>query len=283
MPRSLSGHCRPTASRWRSTFHHRLARCVSTSTVPRRHPVYSSVRSHHPTTMEAMRSQFWCPPRTGRFVENLTSAELPLGARGSASASWLARGATTGHHALMMRSAVGLLAITVSLTACASSESADDAVDLAPARSTNPSSPVTSSADSSATSNPATTVIPLRPDDCSPAPSVEVRGDTGAVVADLVYFGESSPTCGYNSDGVAMFDSSIRPDSVLVASDGRIDVVVSEPGDVRVDIRELHPNAGIGAIELGGEPLVSTDGTYPLALPGSRLLPRHDRLQHGHT
>ena len=104
---------------------------------------------------------------------------------------------------------------------------------------------------------------------CAPFPHVELRSDADVVAADEVYYGESSPTCGFNGDGNAMFDDTYRPERALVASNGRFEIAVDQPGAVTVDVRVLQPDTGLARIDPGGQVLSPINGRYSLALPGA--------------
>lgn len=115
----------------------------------------------------------------------------------------------------------------------------------------------------------ATTIADVPVEGCAPVPRVELRSDAAVVTADVVYYGESSQTCGFNTDGNAMFDDAFRPERAILASDGRLEIAVDQPGEVTVDIRLLRPDTGLAAIDPGGPALSASDGAYSLVLPDS--------------
>ena len=163
---------------------------------------------------------------------------------------------------------VGLLTMGMCLTACGA-DRADDGSDVPVletcATLTTEPAPLTSEP----ASEVAPTIAGVPVDGCAPVPRVELRSDADVVSADVVYYGESSPTCGFNTDGNAMFDDAFRPERALVASDGRLEVAVDQSADVTVDVRLLQPDTALATIDPGGQALSASDGAYPLVLPGS--------------
>lgn len=166
------------------------------------------------------------------------------------------------------RRIVGLLTLGICLTGCGA-DNAGDSSELP--------SPDTSVTDTTASASPTsepmlameTTIVDVSLDGCAPTPRVELTSGADVVAADVVFYGESSPTCGFNADGDAMFDDSFRPERAILATDGRLEIAVDQPGSVTVDTRLLQPDTGLAAIDPGGQALSASDGAYSLELPGS--------------
>lgn len=155
------------------------------------------------------------------------------------------------------------------LTACGAEKSGEStalrAPDASAASMTEPAQLTTQPL-----SEAVTTIADVPVDDgCAPTPIVELRSDADVVIADVVYYGESSPSCSFNSDGSAMFDNAFRPERALVTNDGHFEIAVDQPGDVAVDVRLLQSDTGLATIDPGAQALSAGGGAYSLALPGS--------------
>lgn len=87
---------------------------------------------------------------------------------------------------------------------------------------------------------------------------------------DMVYYEETTESCGYSADGIAMFDPLFRPEQALVAPDGTVKVTVdgNGEGDVMHDVRPLEPTLAVGGIKPAIAATVDSDGAYPVTLPG---------------
>ena len=108
-------------------------------------------------------------------------------------------------------------------------------------------------------------------DDCGEVPNVALVSGDVSVTMDLVFYEESTGTCGYNADGEAMFDDSYRPASVLLAeggqSVGRREALLASSPSTSV---HSSPGLRLASIEPSADALASSaDGGYVLSLRGA--------------
>lgn len=124
----------------------------------------------------------------------------------------------------------------------------------------------------SATTEPAATrpadLTTPNPHGCQGAPTVELVSNARRLTTDLVFYGEQTPTCGYDRDGGAMFNDTFRPATALLVPDRELMIVTDRTGEVSVDIRALAPGMRLADIVPPPDVLTAAaDGTFPIALP----------------
>ncbi|MGI9029832.1 MAG: hypothetical protein ACR2HP_07580 [Ilumatobacteraceae bacterium] len=116
---------------------------------------------------------------------------------------------------------------------------------------------------------PPTTQPDPTPDGCRRQPDVEMVAGTERIEMDVIFYGESSPTCGWDSDGDAMFNDDLRPAEALLTPDGGLAIAADLVGRLSVGIEPLVPDQRLANLAPGAEvPASADDGTYPVALPG---------------
>ena len=85
----------------------------------------------------------------------------------------------------------------------------------------------------------------------------------------MVFYGESTQSCGLDVDGDAMFDPSFHPEHVLLAPDGTINVTVDGDGELVQDVQPFEPTMVVAGIKPTTAVTADSDGSYPVTLPGA--------------
>ncbi|MGI9053776.1 MAG: hypothetical protein ACR2HQ_14220 [Ilumatobacteraceae bacterium] len=92
---------------------------------------------------------------------------------------------------------------------------------------------------------------------------------TDRLAMDLIYYGESTATCGWDVDGEAMFGDAFRPAAALVVPLGELAIVPDTVGAISVDVHPLTPDLRLAFLDTSPEVLgAANDGRYPVTLPG---------------
>lgn len=107
------------------------------------------------------------------------------------------------------------------------------------------------------------------PEGCSAIPRLSLRSATDVVALDVVYYGESSPTCGWDVDGEAMFDDTFRPERAVLSTDSVLAIGVDQAGELQVGIHLLAPDTRVATLGTDDASTAGRDRTRWLALPGA--------------
>jgi hypothetical protein len=106
------------------------------------------------------------------------------------------------------------------------------------------------------------------PEGCLGVPAAVVSAGGEALAMDLVYYAESSPTCGYDADGVYMFDDALRPSRFVLAAEGVVRVLIERSGTMRVTTTPLTPDLRLATADGGGDGQEAEGATaVELAIP----------------